>query len=150
MIILNRKVTKPIQYLKAILEFFILPTFIAVAVFRVKYDNKSMVNIINLLSCFLAILIYLLTSHNIYNLKFPEKKKKCWMLPMFIILYFVIIIYFGKKIINESLCPSISPSVSDAYSIIALGISVSNNIIANESIAILECVVNLFYGVYGV
>lgn len=119
--------------------FIILLVF---AITRIKYNDSTVVNFVNINSCLLAIITVILDSMAYFE-------KNDWRKLTLVVLLFVFVIFFGLLDYREYVAhikksTFISPSCSDALSILAFGISFSYDVLAR----ILKCLLNWFNNIY--
>lgn len=111
-----------------IFKLLILPVFIILAIFRVAFNNSSMIDFINLGACMISIIIVITTAQSNYDRNSKEYAK-------LLTLQIINMVTFVVLIVLQYEFHFISLAWSDFISILALGISLSTDTISNIFIA---------------
>lgn len=104
-----------------ILKILLLPIFLALALFRVIFNNSLVVNPFNLFGCMLAIIIIISEAQKVW-----KTDKEYNILRVIQILNMVVFIVL---ILSEFQFKFITPRWGDFISIISLGLSLSTEMI---------------------
>ncbi len=102
-----------------IFRFMLFPIMCVIASFRYFFDDSNMINYVNIASCMIATTVVI----SIAQEKFEGECNESNAIKL---LYFLNFLIFGALMLLEYRFKFIEPKLSDVFSIVALGLSLSS------------------------